>query len=167
MTLGKKLKHLRSLEGARRGLDRELTQTEVARLMKEELGKSVTQAYLSQIENGARRHLTGETRDRIAQFFHVHPGYLVDDPTGYDIEIPVDPYHAEKTLDGYLVEGAERFKSDPELCQALLRISRQKDTRQCVILVSQLLDVAGFGAPEAGSNEKTKKKSVRKKGQRR
>jgi len=143
MRLGDKLKHLRSLEGARRGLDRELTQTEVSRLMKEELGETVTQAYLSQIEHGNRRHLTGDTRDRIARFFKVHPGYLVDDPVGYEIEIPSDPLRAEKTIDSWLNEGAERFKSDPELSQALLTLSRRKDTRNCLILIGQLLETAG------------------------
>jgi len=143
MRLGDKLKHLRSLEGARRGLDRELTQTEVSRLMKEELGETVTQAYLSQIEHGNRRHLTGDTRDRIARFFKVHPGYLVDDPVGYEVEVPSDPHRAEKTIDSWLNDGAERFKNDPELSQALLTLSRRKDTRNCLILIGQLLETAG------------------------
>lgn len=154
MTLAEKIKHLRSLEGARRGLARELTQTEVSRLMKEELGATITQAYLSQIEHGARRHLTGDTRDRLARFFHVHPGYLVDDPAGYEIEFPSDPHHAEKTLDEWLNEGAIRFKNDPELSQALLVLSRRKDTRNCLILIGQLLETAGPTVPSPANGAK-------------
>jgi transcriptional regulator with XRE-family HTH domain len=161
MKLGEKLKHLRSLEGARRGLDREMTQTEVSRLMKEELGETVTQAYLSQIEHGTRRHLTGDTRERLAKFFHVHPGYLVDDPVGYEVEIPADPLHAERTIDGWLNEGAVRFKDDPELSQALLTLSRRKDTRNCLILIGQLLETAGptVQAPAAGRKKARSRRS--------
>lgn len=155
MTLGQKLKHLRSLEGARRGLDRELTQTEVSKLMKEELGETVTQAYLSQIEGGTRRHLTGDTRERLARFFRVHPGYLVDDPVGYEVEIPTDPHKAERTIDEWLNEGADRFKNDPELSQALLVLSRRKDTRNCLILIGQLLETAGPTVPAAGDKKRS------------
>lgn len=161
MKLGEKLKHLRSLEGARRGLDRELTQTEVSRLMKEELGQTVTQAYLSQIEHGTRRHLTGDTRERIARFFRVHPGYLVDDPVGYEVEVPRDPHRAEKTIDGWLNEGADRFKNDPELSQALLTLSRRHDTRNCLILIGQLLETAGPSVP-APATRNTKARLRRK-----
>jgi len=163
MRLGEKLKHLRSLEGARRGLDRELTQTEVSKLMKEELGETVTQAYLSQIEHGARRHLTGDTRELLARFFHVHPGYLVDDPVGYEVEIPADPQRAEKTLDAWLNEGADRFRNDPELSQALLVLSRRKDTRNCLILIGQLLETAGptVQAPAAAKKRKARSRRER------
>ena len=40
----------------------------------------LSQSYLSQIESGARPHLTNTTRLLLAKFFKVHPGYLVDDP---------------------------------------------------------------------------------------
>ena len=55
---------------------------ELARLIQKELGKSISQSYLSQIESGARPHLTNSTRMLLARFFKVHPGYLVDDPEG-------------------------------------------------------------------------------------
>ena len=154
MTLGEKIRHLRSLEGARRGHDRELTQTEVSKLMKEELGETVTQAYLSQIERGTRRHLTGDTRELLARFFRVHPGYLVDDPVGYEVEIPTDPHGAERTIDAWLNEGADRFKNDPELSQALLVLSRRKDTRNCLILIGQLLETAGPTVPASGETKR-------------
>ena len=55
MTLGEKISKLRTLEGEARGLGRELTQTEVSQRIREELGGSISQSYLSQIENGERK----------------------------------------------------------------------------------------------------------------
>ena len=81
MKLGEKLRYLREVEGAR-GLGRPMSQQEVVRLIKE-AGKSISQSYLSQIESGARPHLTNSTRLLLSRFFKVHPGYLVDDPEGY------------------------------------------------------------------------------------
>ena len=65
------------------GLGRDMSQQELARSIKKELGKSISQSYLSQIESGARPHLTNSTRMLLARFFKVHPGYLVDDPEGF------------------------------------------------------------------------------------
>ena len=56
-------------------------------MVEKELGKSISQCYLSQIESGARPHLTNSTRMLLASFFKVHPGYLVDDPEGFQNEL--------------------------------------------------------------------------------
>lgn len=82
MELGEKLLHLRASEGERRGLGRPMTQTEVAAALRQELGLSLSQAYLSQIEGGKRIHLSNKSREALASFFRVHPGYLVNDPPG-------------------------------------------------------------------------------------
>lgn len=82
MELAEKLRRLRKAEGARRGLWRMMTQHEVTRAMRQEIGVSLSQAYLSQLESGARVHLTNTTREALARFYHVHPGYLVNDPSG-------------------------------------------------------------------------------------
>src|SRR5437762_8537797 len=103
------------MEGAIRGLSREMTQAEVARAMSKELRKNVSQSYLSQIESGARPHLTNTTRLLLAKFFKVHPGYLVDDPEGYNAQLMADIHTTEDKLDLWLVSGAERFRRDPEL----------------------------------------------------
>src|SRR4051812_25992657 len=79
MTLGQKITRLRTLEGFARGLDRELTQSEVSDGIAKDLSGKISQSYLSQIESGARRHLTSETRLMLARYFRVHPGHLVDD----------------------------------------------------------------------------------------
>ena len=83
MTLGQKLRQLRHLEGELRGLGRELTQSELVRAIRRELGETISQPYLSLIEKGTRRHLSQESRQLLARFFKVHPGYLVSDPPGY------------------------------------------------------------------------------------
>src|SRR6516225_12290930 len=122
MTLGIKIRYLRSVEGTLRGLGREMTQWEVVRAIKSDLGKTISQSYLSQIENGTRPHLTNTTRMLLAKFFKVHPGYLVDDPEGYSTELISDLGALEDKLDLWLINGAERFHNDPDVCNALLKI---------------------------------------------
>ncbi len=144
MKLGEKLRYLREVEGTLRGFDRELSQQEMARLIERELGKSISQSYLSQIESGARPHLTNSTRMLLARFFKVHPGYLVDDPEGFQNELVSDVGALEDKLDLWLVSGAERFRRDPELQHALLALARHEDTRMCMILLGEILENPGL-----------------------
>jgi transcriptional regulator with XRE-family HTH domain len=144
MTLGEKLRYLREVEGTLRGLNRELSQLEMARLLQKEQGKSISQSYLSQIESGARPHLTNSTRMLLARFFKVHPGYLVDDPEGFQNELISDIGALEDKLDLWLVSGAERFRKDVDLHQALLSIARHSDSRMCLVLLSNILDNPGL-----------------------
>src|ERR1700734_1570944 len=127
MKLGEKLRYLREVEGNLRGLDRAMTQQELVRAIRSELKTSMSQSYLSQIESGARPHLTNTTRQLLAKFFKVHPGYLVDDPEGYHAELMSDARGLEDKLDLWLVSGAERFRRDGELCKTLLAISKHED----------------------------------------
>src|ERR1051325_2572490 len=144
MNLGGKIRYLREVEGTLRGLDRELTQLEVVRLIKKELGKRISQSYLSQIESGARPHLTNSTRMLLARFFKVHPGYLVDDPEGYQTELVSDVGALEDKLDLWLISGAERFSRDPELHSALLTVARHADSRMCLVLLGSILENSGL-----------------------
>jgi transcriptional regulator with XRE-family HTH domain len=144
MRLGEKLRYLREVEGTLRGLDRELSQLEMARLIQKELGKSISQSYLSQIESGARPHLTNSTRMLLARFFKVHPGYLVDDPEGFQNELISDLGALEDKLDLWLVSGAERFSRDVDLHHSLLAIARHSDSRMCLMLLSNILENPGL-----------------------
>ena len=119
MKLGEKLRYLRLVEGTLRGLDREMTQQDLARALKKETGRGLSQSYLSQIESGARPHLTNASRMLLARFFKVHPGYLVDDPEGYHTELTSDLRATDDRLDLWLINGAEQFTNDPELSHAL------------------------------------------------
>ena len=103
MKLGEKIRYLREVEGSLRGLDRAMSQQEMVRELAAETGSKLSQSYLSQIESGARPHLTNTTRQILARFFKVHPGYLVDDPEGYSPELQSDLRPAEDKLDLWLV----------------------------------------------------------------
>ena len=83
MKLGEKIRYLREVEGSLRGMERAMSQQELVRAIEAETGSKLSQSYLSQIESGARPHLTNTSRQILARFFKVHPGYLVDDPDGY------------------------------------------------------------------------------------
>lgn len=144
MTLGEKLRYLREVEGALRGFGREMTQQEVVRAMKTELRQSISQSYLSQIESGARPHLTNDTRMLLSKFFKVHPGYLVTDPDGFHTELISDVRAREDHLDLWLIEGAERFRRDPVVSSALLTLARHEDSRKCLALLEAILDTPGL-----------------------
>jgi len=144
MRLGEKIRYLREVEGTLRGLDREMTQLEIVRAIKRELRQSISQSYLSQIESGARPHLTNCTRMLLARFFKVHPGYLVDDPEGFHTGLVSDVSASEDQLDLWLIDGAERFRRDPEVSQALLEAARHEDTRGCLLLLGAILDTPGL-----------------------
>jgi transcriptional regulator with XRE-family HTH domain len=140
MRLGEKLRYLREVEGTLRGLGREMTQQEIVRAIKRELKQSFSQSYLSQIESGARPHLTNGTRMLLARFFKVHPGYLVDDPEGFHTELMSDVRVGEDQLDLWLIGGVERFARDPEVSRALLSLAKHEDSRKCLLLIDAILE---------------------------
>ena len=140
MTVGEKLRYLRSVEGALRGLDHEMTQQAIADAMEREVGVRISQSYLSQLERGLRPHLTNTTRSALARFFKIHPGYLVDDPEGYHTELTSDVRTMEDTLDLWLIGGAERFASDAQVRDALLKLAMHPDTRSILGLVGEILE---------------------------
>jgi len=140
MTLGEKIRYLREMEGTLRGLGRDMTQQEIVREVKREQGASISQSYLSQIESGARPHLTNTTRMLLARFFKVHPGYLVDDPEGFHTELISEVRGLEDSLDLWLINGAERFRRDLELRHALLEVAKHKDSRKCLLLLGEILE---------------------------
>ena len=167
MLLGEKIRYLREVEGTLRGLDREISQIELARSIQKELGKSISQSYLSQIESGARPHLTNATRMLLARFFKVHPGYLVDDPEGFSNELMSDLGAPEDKLDLWLVNGAERFIRDIDLHHALVTVARHKDSRMCLVLLGEILENPGLAerlievlkAPAPAPNPKPRRRS--------
>jgi len=144
MKLGEKIRYLREVEGSLRGLDRDLSQQEMVRALEAETGSRLSQSYLSQIESGARPHLTNTTRQILAAFFKVHPGYLVDDPEGYHPELQSELRNVEDKLDLWLVSGAERFRRDPELMHALLTLARNEHSRECLLLLEAILETPGL-----------------------
>jgi transcriptional regulator with XRE-family HTH domain len=144
MTLGDKLRSLRAVEGSLRGLGRPMTQLELAQAMKREVGRGLSQAYLSQIESGSRPHLTQATRDLLAKFFRVYPGFLVDDPEGYSLGLQSDLRATEAKVDRWLYASVDQFSADPELSDALLTVAEVPDSRQAILLLSEILRTPGL-----------------------
>ena len=144
MTLGDKLRSLRTVEGSLRGLGRPMTQLEVAQAMKREVGRGLSQAYLSQIESGMRPHLTHTTRELLARFFRVYPGFLVDDPEGYTPGLQSDLRVVDAKIDSWLFAGAEQFSADPEMRRALLEIAQYEDSRKAMLLLAEILRSPGL-----------------------
>lgn len=145
MKLSEKVLYLREIEGSLRGLGRAMTQQELVRAIAQDSpGKSISQSYLSQIESGARPHLTNTTRLLLARFFKVHPGYLVEDPVDFQADFRTPELVqslAEDKLDLWLVAGAERFgRSDPKLCRALLALAQHAESRRCLLLLHAILE---------------------------
>lgn len=155
MKLGEKIRYLREVEGSLRGLERPMTQQELVRAIRDEMssggnrkgrgeGATISQSYLSQIENGSRPHMTQSSRALLAKFFKVHPGFLVDDPEGYHTELTSDLRTVEGQIDVWLLQGSERFASDPEVSNVLIKAAREKDTRRALLLLGVILDTPGL-----------------------
>jgi len=171
MKLGEKIRYLREVEGSLRGLGRAMSQQELVRAIEAETDARISQSYMSQIESGARPHLTNTSRQTLASFFKVHPGYLVDDPEGYHPELQSEVRGLEDKLDLWLVAGAERFRRDPELRQALLTLARHDNSRECLILLETVLKTPGLAPrlaealrtkPETHEQEKVKPEKAKK-----
>ncbi len=140
--LSEKLQHLRRIEGEIRGLGRALSKAEVARAMRAELGASLSAAYLSQLENGRRHHLTAPTRALLARFFKVHPGYLVGDPEGFETTIRTQALQPRTDLRAWLAERAQELRHDPPLHNLFLRLARSDEPRRWLLALDALLDEA-------------------------
>jgi len=130
MKLGDKLRSLRAVEGsASVAWGRSMTQQELARRDEEaKSGRGLSQAYLSQIENGARPHLTHTTRELLARFFRVYPGFLVDDPEGYTPGLQSELRAIDAKID--LLAFCRRrtvSQADPTLQRALLVVAEHED----------------------------------------
>jgi transcriptional regulator with XRE-family HTH domain len=165
MTLAEKIRYLREVEGSLREMGRPMTQLELVNAIRKEQGKSISQSYISQIENGSRRHMTQATRSLLAKFFKVHPGFLVDDPEGYHTELTSDLRTVEGKLDVWLLQGSEQFAGDPEIADVLIKAARQKDTRKCMLLLGAILDTPGLAErllealrPQSDADGKTVKR---------
>lgn len=139
MLLSEKLKILRKLEGTLRGLNRPITKSEIVRLIREEHGESISQAYLSQLESGKRPHMTEKTRELLSRFFRVHPGFFVSDPEGFNTNLTAFGV-SEERVDDWLRESADRFWADDlELATALRELADHESTRELVLLVAELV----------------------------
>lgn len=141
MNLSEKIKHLREVEGDIRGFGRAMTQVEVVRAMQEEMGETISQAYLSQLENGKRVHLTATSRDLLARFFKVQPGYLVSDLADYSTDLLSEFENEGDRLLTWLEASAEEWRAEPLLKRFLEQLASVEDPRHYIALFVELLDL--------------------------
>ncbi len=141
MRLAEKLRHLRFVEGTHRGLGRAMTKAEVVRAMRDELGKGISHPYLSQLEGGSRVHMTARTRELLARFYKVLPGYLVDDPEGFETSLRTELPQGPERLRSWLAAQAEALRDEPFLAHVLFKLSRTDDPGWYVALLDRLLEL--------------------------
>jgi transcriptional regulator with XRE-family HTH domain len=141
MNLAEKLKHLREVEGELRGLNRPMSQTEVAKVMEEELHETISQAYLSQLESGKRLHLTASSRELLARFFKVHPGYLVSDPPDYSTDLITDMASAEDRLTTWLTASTAEWRAEPDIYELLQRLADSSEAHRYLSLFRKLVEL--------------------------
>lgn len=139
--LGEKLQHLRYLEGLYRGLGRPMSKAEVVRAMEQELNASISHPYLCQLESGSRVHMTARTRELLAHFFKVLPGYLVDDPEGFETSLTTEIPAGPGRVRGWLAAQAEGLAEEPFLAHLFWKLSRAQDPMRFVALLDRLLEL--------------------------
>ncbi len=141
MNLAEKMKHLREVEGELRGFNRPMTQMEVVKAMQEELGKSISQAYLSQLESAKRPHLTASSRELLSRFFKVHPGYLVSDPPDFSTDLLTEMDNDEDRLHTWLLANAAEWHSEPVLSDLLQKLADTETPLRYINSFRRLLDL--------------------------
>lgn len=145
MDLAEKVKHLRGIEGELRGLSRPMTQMEVVKAMQEELGESISQAYLSQLESGKRVHLTASSRELLSRFFKVHPGYLVSDPPDFSTDLLsadlLDLDISSDRLQNWLTSSASEWIDDHIVQTFLARLANTEEPRAYLSVFAQFMDL--------------------------
>ncbi len=141
MNLSEKIKHLREVECDLRGFNRPMTQMEVVKAMQEELNESISQAYLSQIENGKRVHLTASSRDLLSSFFKVHPGYLVSDPPDFSTDLLTDMENEADRLATWLAASAEEWHAEPLIQAFFERLAGVEEPARYIALFYELMDI--------------------------
>ncbi|HTI13398.1 MAG TPA: hypothetical protein VL461_02360 [Dictyobacter sp.] len=142
MNLAEKIRHLRDVEGELRGLNRPMTQMEIVKAMQEELGESISQAYLSQLESSKRLHLTASSRDLLARFFKVHPGYLVSDPPEYNTDLLSEMENDNDRLDTWLIANTVEWRTDPAVHDFLQTLNEVSDPRHYLTVLTKLMNLS-------------------------
>ncbi len=143
MDLSEKMKHLRKVEGDLRGLNRPMTQIEVVKAMQDEQDETISQAYLSQLESGKRVHLTASTRDLLARFFKVHPGYLVSDPPDFSSDLLTEmSASTEDRLAAWITAMAEEWHAEPTVATFFMRLGLVDNPRHYLSLFTDLMQLS-------------------------
>ncbi len=146
MKLGEKIRYLREVEGSLRGLNRAMSQQELVRAINAETDSKISQSYLSQIESGARPHLTNTTRQIPGAIFQGASGI----PRGRSGRLSPGTDQRPAQCAGRQAGpvGSSRARSgsrrDPELKSALLTLAQHERTRDCLLLLEAILETPGL-----------------------
>jgi transcriptional regulator with XRE-family HTH domain len=116
-----------------------MTQTEVVKTMQDELHETISQAYLSQLEKGRRVHLTANTRDLLARFFKVQPGYLVSDLEDFNTDLMTDLDSETDRLHTWLAASAEEWRTEPLIADFFERLAWVENPRLYLAFFNELL----------------------------
>ena len=145
MTLGEKIRYLREVEGSLRGLNRPLTQQELMKGIQAETGKTISQSYLSQIETRQASAYDAIVAHRCWRAFSkCIRDFWWTIPRAITPNWSRDLRTTEGQLDVWLLQGSERFASDPEVSEVLIKMARDKDTRRCLLLLGEILNTPGL-----------------------
>jgi hypothetical protein len=105
--------------------------------------------------------MTHRTRQLLARFFKVQPGFLVDDAEGYQSELGSHLRVEDASIDSWLYAGAEKFHDDAEFAKALQAVGDFSDTRKALLLLGEIVKVPGlidhlYDTLKSGSREAVK-----------
>lgn len=100
----------------------------------------------------------------LARFFSVLPGYLVDDPAGFQegLRTEVAANGSDRLMDR-LAAQAEALVDEPYLAHVLMKLSRSREPRGFVTLLDHMLDLPADGlrrVAEAVDKETGEERSV-------
>jgi hypothetical protein len=88
--------------------------------------------------------MTHNTRELLARFFKVHPGFLIDDAEGFQTNLGSELRIEDAKMDSWLYAAADNFPGDPEFSRSLLAIADFSDTRKALLLLGEILQVPGL-----------------------
>ncbi len=142
INLAEKIKHLRDVEGELRGFNRPMTQMEVVKTMQKELGDSISQAYLSQLEKSKRVHLTASSRELLSRFFKVHPGYLVSDPANFSTDLQTEMGQDTDRLGTWLMASAAEWRGEPVLHDLLQLLSEEEEPQRYLTVFRTFMELS-------------------------
>ena len=75
----------------------------------------------------------------LANFFKVHPGYLVSDPPDYSTDLLTDMENDSDRFGPWLGASAAEWQADPTISTFFQRLGSREDPRQYLALFEQLL----------------------------
>jgi hypothetical protein len=97
----------------------------------------------------------------------VRPALLNPAPSSRREPTTSDLRTTEGKLDVWLLQGSERFVSDREVSDALIKCARHKDTRSCFLLLGAILDTPGLAErllealdPDAARNHRSRSRKI-------